>query len=870
MALFPFGKKDSFEKLRQRNWSSREELQDILDEVLGSNGSKDLDQIVSMIFMPESLIRRAALRRAREIGDPAIVDSFMKQARQHPPNILPGLTRSLVKVLPRSGMDRALKYLEHRDEGMRRLAEIFALCGPITGKVLELARTWLAPNGDPRRALQVMDTLIRANQGGEGDQRVLSQFAELAIAFPDEKVRNRGWRVLIAQQDPGNLKAFVEGMSKESYSNQKILADAIVSLIQNPNTDSNSALLPLLSSTNSVLRTTAVNILKRLDDMEDIVRAFTRSAREMPPLTRERAFETLRDLGERVLPALIDLMEDDDAEIRNLVVTMASTVGTDPRMVPPLVKALKESSWWIRATVAETLGQIGTPEVIPPLIEQLKDEDTVWTAIGALANTARVRKRSGDKRGHSAAMQPLLSILKKGQQSTPGPAEAKKDDVSADLRLEVLQALRQDGDVLYLDLLKRVASNDKHPNVRREAFTAVNSIARRAGQAVDDVEELKDSVRSAITGAEFTDLEKLLAEARQLNASDLHIASEQPLMFRRAGQLRVLREGTVSPETAKKYIRELLSDEQAQLVAKRGQVSFCHTVEGNGRFRANVFADYRGVSAVFRVVPEELPTLQTIGLPSQFSEVQYWHQGLLLVCGASGSGKTTTLAALINLINETRESHILTIEDPIEYIHPSRRSLVNQRELISHTRSYHRALRGALREDPDVIVIGELSDAETVAMALEASETGHLVIGTLNCTTAVSAIERVIGSFSVDEQNQVRLALSESCKAIIAQALVPTVDNDVTAIFEVLMGGSTVGNIIRENKLLMLESLMQTGRAQGHQTADDALLDLVRARRVSVDTAIRRARTQNAIDELSSMADQEGGQAAPPENQASA
>jgi twitching motility protein PilT len=573
------------------------------------------------------------------------------------------------------------------------------------------------------------------------------------------------------------------------------------------------------------------------------VRHFTRNARDMAPLQRERAFETLRDLGERVLPGLIELMDDPDSEVRNLAITMASTVGEHPRMVKPLVRALKEPDWWIRATAVETLGQIGTADVIQPLITQLSDEDAVWTAIGSLVNTARARKRDGDKDSYQAALAPLLKLLKDGQQG-----KGKLDDEEAsEIRVEILHALMQQPEEHLIEVFKQVAQGDVHPRVRDEALAAATALARQTGVRLEE-EELREKATST---AGLTPLQKMLAEARKRGASDLHISALQPIMIRRNAELEHFNDdGSLTAEESARILREILEDDQAAAIARDGQVSFCCTVPGHGRFRASVFADYRGVNAVFRIIPREMPTIQSIGLPGHFSQVQYWHQGLLLVCGASGSGKTTTLAALINLINETRESHVLTIEDPIEYVHSSRRSLINQRGLKVHTGSYHRALRGALREDPDVIVIGELSDTETVALALEASETGHLVIGTLNCTTAISGIERVVNSFSQDEQNQVRLALSESLKAIIAQNLSPTTSGGMTAIFEILMGTDTIRNLIRENKTLMMESVMQTGRGQGMQTADDALMELVRAGVISPEHAARRARNQNTLDEL--------------------
>jgi twitching motility protein PilT len=216
-----------------------------------------------------------------------------------------------------------------------------------------------------------------------------------------------------------------------------------------------------------------------------------------------------------------------------------------------------------------------------------------------------------------------------------------------------------------------------------------------------------------------------------------------------------------------------------------------------------------------------------------------------LVCGASGSGKTTTLAALINFLNETRQAHLLTLEDPIEYLHRSRRCLVNQRELNTHTDGYAAARRGALRQDPDVIVIGDLKDPETIKLALEASETGHLVIGTLNCTRAETAIQRIVGAFEPDEQAQARIALSDALKAILAQTLLPRADETgMVAVYEVIVGLHTISTVIRDDKPHLISSLMQTGKAHGMQTFDDALLELVRGGTVTPEVAYQRANSK--------------------------
>ena len=267
-------------------------------------------------------------------------------------------------------------------------------------------------------------------------------------------------------------------------------------------------------------------------------------------------------------------------------------------------------------------------------------------------------------------------------------------------------------------------------------------------------------------------LDQLLRQAVAQGASELHVHSASRPRMRVAGFLREASGTALSAEQVTAMIRAALPpDVMAKLEADK-QVDFVHTVEGVGRFRANAYRQQRGFDAVFRAIPPQPPTLETLGLPAELGATHY-HQGMVLITGPAGCGKSSTLAALVNIINEERQEHIITIEDPIEYIHPSRRALVNQRQVGPHSGSFARALRAALREDPDVIAIGELRDLETISLALTAAETGHLVLATLHTGGAIRTINRMVGAFPPNEQDQIRTMVSESLRAIVSQRLVP-------------------------------------------------------------------------------------------------
>ena len=337
-------------------------------------------------------------------------------------------------------------------------------------------------------------------------------------------------------------------------------------------------------------------------------------------------------------------------------------------------------------------------------------------------------------------------------------------------------------------------------------------------------------------------LDRLLERAILAGASDLHIHSGSPLKMRLNGQMSDLDGAPLDARTAERLVHEILTPDQLEALRGRGQVDFAYTLPGKGRFRSNAYRQQRGVDAVFRVIPPQPPTLEGLGLPSALSRLANYHQGMVLLTGPAGCGKSSTLAALLNIINEDRHDHIITIEDPIEYIHPSKKCVVNQRQVGPHTGSFARALRGALREDPDIIAIGELRDLETISLALTAAETGHLVLATLHTNNAIRTVNRILGVFPPSQQDQIRTMVSESLRAVISQRLVTRADGDgrVPAL-EVLMANKAVGNLIRENKTFQIKSVLQTGASQGMYMLDASLAELVKTKVITREEAMRNA-----------------------------
>ncbi len=332
----------------------------------------------------------------------------------------------------------------------------------------------------------------------------------------------------------------------------------------------------------------------------------------------------------------------------------------------------------------------------------------------------------------------------------------------------------------------------------------------------------------------------MLEEAVAKGSSDIHVHAGSPLMFRVNGVLAPGREGVVDAAQAELFAMSPLSATQREIFAQRGELDFCYSLGGVGRFRGNVYRQQRGVDAVFRFIPTEAPSLDELGLPLTLAKFINFHQGMVLVTGPAGCGKSSTLAALVDLINEERKEHILTIEDPIEYLHPSKRCLVNQRSVHSHTESFARALRAALREDPDVIVVGELRDLETISLALSAAETGHLVMATLHTNNAIRTLNRIIGAFPADQQGQVRMMISESLRVVISQRLIPRADGQGrVAAIETMVVNRAVGNLIRENKTFQIHSILQTGASQGMILLDHSIKALLDAGTISREEALR-------------------------------
>ncbi|WP_435792421.1 type IV pilus twitching motility protein PilT [Capsulimonas corticalis] len=338
-----------------------------------------------------------------------------------------------------------------------------------------------------------------------------------------------------------------------------------------------------------------------------------------------------------------------------------------------------------------------------------------------------------------------------------------------------------------------------------------------------------------------THINELLQRTVEFGASDLHLTTGLPPMVRKDGRVTPLPYDAATPREAQRMVYEILTTDQITTYERTHELDFSYGVSGVGRFRFNVYRQRSSLACAMRVIPNKIPSLDQLKLPPVIRELTRKHSGLVLVTGPTGSGKSTTIASIIDVINAERESHILTIEDPIEYLHGHKKSMVNQRELGGDTHSFNNALRAALREDPDVILVGEMRDLETIAAAITLAETGHLVFATLHTRSAPATIDRIVDVFPAHQQEQIRIQLSTSIEAVIAQQLMPKIGGGRVAAIEIMIATSALRNLIREGKTYQINSVIETGQQYGMQSMDRMLAELHRGGTVTYEEAATRA-----------------------------
>jgi twitching motility protein PilT len=813
--LFKSEAKDLVERLQSRAFSTPDEKRALCEELAGSPQVKVVDA-VRLLFHPDGDVRKAAGRLLATRRDAETVRHFLEASKGRPEPA----RRAALAMLATLGLGDVVSQVgtmvEQGDPATRKVATEALLDLPLTSETAPL--------------------LVKVIEGGEAAHRLraVTRFAEIAqernLAFferllddADERIRFAAWQAMIKFAKPQGLELFLKRIGDEPYATQQVLIQAIQALVPQAGPQGVQQVLGLLASGKTALRTAALKILLSLPDRVGVIRQLITYSLQLAGWVRDRALESLREFGPQVMEPAIELLGDRDAEVRSAAMALASSFQ-DPRVTAAAARLLEDEDWWLGINAADVLGRARDPGSVPALVKALQRDDIRWAAVEALGRV-----------GGPQALQALSGLVR---------------DPRPEIRIEALSALAISEDARVLPLLQHSAEGDPIKWVRARAFDLARDLARKKSTTLDEA-RLRAAVAATEVGAGSPDIHRLLALARRQGASDLHVSVDSVPVMRVGGQLARLQGQPLSAEATASLLAPLLSPDQARRLEEAKQLDACFHVENDGRYRGNLFVDRKGLNGVFRVIPEQPPTITDLGLPSSLSEIALIHQGIIIVTGPAGCGKTTTLASLVNLVNETRRAHVLTLEDPVEFVHPFKQSLVNQREVGKHTDSFAKALRAALRENPDVIVIGEMRDPETVSLALTAAETGHVVLATMNATTAPKAVERIIASFPADEQAQVRESFADALKLVLAQQLLPaTGGRGRVACFELLKANHAIANLIRDSKTFQLPSIMQIGQSTGQRTFDDSLMELVRTGKVAPEVAYLRAASKDAFEPL--------------------
>jgi twitching motility protein PilT len=815
--------KDVVRRLSNREFNTPEERDELLARIAATENVHARD-VTWMLFRPDRALRDTAQRILMKVRDPETFDVFLGESKGKPEAAMraavaiffslniPGIEQRVAQVLAPQPKETK----ESRE--IADIARRIVVEAPVT-KQFEPLLWQLSTAGTADERVQFLARLATA----DFDDRSIARWQKLA-QDRDPIVREKALEVLATKAPQSSVELFVKELPNAGYTTQQILVEALTRAAEGRGVEIVDKLLPLIASGDAGTRTAVMKIIIGAGDPAAVIKRYVYFSKTLAGFVRDRALESMHAFGDSLIEPAIELLQDPDPDVRAAAIAVAGSFD-DPRIVPATIELLKDNDWWIRIAAADTLGRLKDPRAVEPLVAALADPDLKWSAVEALGRIADAR-----------ALPALGRMLA---------------DPMQDVRIEVMQAIRHFKHPQVQQALLQMATNDPERAVRARAVDILDDLALNDRKSMVQVDAVRKKAL-ALSGKEGGPrLNTLLLATRNQGASDFHLAVGQPPVIRLAADLLRANAEPFTAEQTEAILKEALTEAQWETLQTHHQLDFCYFIPQGGRYRGNVFYDHKGYNAVFRVIPEKPPTILELGLPAHLAEISDYHQGLVLICGPSGSGKSTTLAALVNLFNETRSDHILMMEDPVEFVHPFKNCLINQREVGSHTQSFARALRAALREDPDVIVIGELRDNESISLALTAAETGHIVLGTLNSTSAPKAIDRIISSFAIGEQPQIRAALSESLKYVIAQRLLPAKEGrKQVAAFEVLKGTSNIANMIRDEKTYQIYSAMQIGRSLGMQTFDEALKDLVRREEISPETAYMAANKKEDFEAM--------------------
>jgi twitching motility protein PilT len=801
-------------RLQAHGWKNDAERDELL-RTIAALPELEADDLAWMAVESDAAVRQAGLtllkRLSWETSSPALFRYLSSKTEAVRRLAMVGLET----VSGGSFFERLPDLLAHNDP-----AVVHAALDHLRRNPNERALPWIAKtitsSSSPavrRRAFQIVEATPSPRA---------AQIAAAALDSDDEELRFKAIQLIAKFPDEAHIPALLRHCRNDSTRVQDAAITAIGPMLAATQKPYTEEVLPLLADSNPKVRQLASRIAATQDPAR-IAEAFLHTFKMTFGPPRDRAVEALAALGPQFLKVFLQRAEGGDPAEEGLAASIAVTIRS-PEAVAPCVRYLTGDDWWLRERAAMALAEIRDESTLPHLMQLLRDPESNLSAAAALGAWGTPKALAG-----------LLDAY-------------KQPEATRDLRLEILDAFVKIVDPRVPGLLQKIGQVDPDPLVREKAVRLAKvKLGGPDDAETEDAPRTFEPVDFAATPA--PKLAELLRHARAVDASDLHLAVGVVPQLRVHGRLGPLPLPAVTEAQMDAWLGDLLSSELLRELGERRQLDFCYRDADLGRFRTNVFHQRLGKSAVMRVVPYEIPNLRDIGLPESLWEITGYSQGLILVTGAASCGKTTTLAALVDRINETERGHIITVEDPIEYVHASKESLVNQREIPSHSKSFAKALRQSLREDPDVILVGEMRDLETISLAITASETGHLVLATLHTTTAAATVDRIINAFPPDQQGQVRMMVSDSLKAVVSQTLLPRRDGrGRVAAFEILRNTPAVGGLIRDGKTFQIPTAIQTGGGAGMQLMDAALLQLVHDGTIEPRVAYDRAQRKEAFE----------------------
>jgi len=827
------------------------------------NSVADHGELIELLRLPDGEVRAAAARVLIEVGSKAAVTTLSPLLLDRG---FPGFREGL-EVVARVGGAHAAPILERlllRPDPTERL----------------LAIRWL---GDPRVMGRHSAVALRAMQPLLKDPHESIGIAA-AIAIGQLASEAEYHTILVPLVDGKNLKlagTIVEGLKRFPTARSAEVLER--KLASGPNV----LRLAALSAVENALAAAAA-------DVDPLLGVVVTALGHPQIAVRNKASEVMSALSRsphvEVGRTIVWLLRSGDVTTRRMAAEVLKSIQ-DPHgeLWPKLITSLRDDDWWVRETVMQALLELAGTGLSRYMVAWLKDGSDVVRrfALGVLARlrdpdtiaaVVHVARTDSDWWAREKAIEVIagfkdaraVPILVELMQQVPELQLACIDalraidierarphllpllsSTDADVRLQVLRFVEEQNDPAHKPLVDPLAA-DSDPSVQRLARALL--VRWRVVKASGESDAVVPPPQAA--GAVDVDdrpLDQLLVRLFEAGGDDLIIAPERPLFMKRHGQVEAVSQHPLSTDRVASLLTPLVTAQMAERLDQKRDVDFSLTVKSSGqRVRANLFRQRGGLSAVFRAVRAEIPILDDLGLPKAVNDLLRLRTGLVLVCGPTSSGKSTTLAAFIDAINRTQRRHVISIEDPIEIVHGHKLALVQQRELGTHTKSYARALKSALREDPDVIVIGELRDRETIELALTAAETGHLVFGTVNATSSDAAVDRLVHAVGRHQQDQARASLADSLRAVVCQTLVrrrPDLEGPRLLASELLLHTDAVANLIRKAKTVQIPSLIATSREFGMQALDTDLIRLVKGGLADELDVLAKARNKAVVEQ---------------------